>query len=161
ASLSNKTIALTDVREFASDHLRQPHGVQFIDEENIIVANRAGDATIFKLPSSRSGSNGPHLVPVAIIRSGDVLHSPGSVSIIKKDTNLYEALICNNDTNKITRHLIGLTNGYSVTDNEVLVTKRLNWPDGVSFNMEWIAVSNHKAHNVFLYRNTASLNEYS
>jgi hypothetical protein len=40
ASRSSKTIALTDVREFSSAYLRQPHGVQFIDDETIIVANR-------------------------------------------------------------------------------------------------------------------------
>src|SRR5262245_20213693 len=50
ASLSTKSIALTGACEFASEHLRLPHGVQFIDDEAIIVANRAGDITIFKLP---------------------------------------------------------------------------------------------------------------
>jgi hypothetical protein len=160
ASLSSKTITLTDVAEFASDHLRQPHGIQFIDDENIIVANRAGDATIFKLPAPGS-SNCLQLVPIGIIRSGDVVHSPGSVSISKKEDNLYEALICNNDTNNITRHLIDFSNGYSIKSSEVLLAKRLNWPDGISFNREWIAVSNHKFHSVFLYRNTASLHKHS
>jgi hypothetical protein len=158
---SSKTVALTDVRECASDHLRQPHGVQFFDDENIIVANRAGDATIFKLPASGSSSDCSELVLLGIIRSGDVVHSPGSVSIIKKDKTLYEALICNNDINKVTRHLIDFSNGYPVTSNEVLLAKRLNWPDGVSVNGEWIAVSNHRAHVISLYRNTSSLNECS
>jgi hypothetical protein len=93
-----------------------------------------GDATIFKLPTSRPDSHFPELAPVGIIGSGNVVHSPGSVSIIKGDNNLCEALICNNDTNKITRHIISLTNGYNVISNEVLLTKRLNWPDGISFN---------------------------
>jgi DNA-binding beta-propeller fold protein YncE len=155
--LSSRTIVLTDVVEYSSDHLRQPHGIQFIDDETIIVANRAGDATIFKLPA-KSVSNYAELVPLGIIRSGEVVHSPGSVSIMRKDNDVYQALICNNDINKITTHMIDLRFGCTTTSNEVLLSKRLNWPDGISFNEEWIAVSNHKVHTVFLYRNTALLN---
>jgi hypothetical protein len=45
ASYSRNKIAVFEVciaasHEFSSDYLRQPHGVQFIDDETIIVANR-------------------------------------------------------------------------------------------------------------------------
>jgi hypothetical protein len=156
---SSKTIDLTEAREFTSDYLRQPHGVQFLDDEKIIVANRAGDATIFKLPGKSSDC--PELMLLGIIRSGDIVHSPGSISIIKKDIDLYEALICNNDINKVTRHMIDFSNGSPITSNEVLLSNRLNWPDGVSVNGKWIAISNHRAHAVFLYRNTSALHECS
>ena len=158
-SLSSKTISITDVSEFASDHLRQPHGVDFIDDETIIVANRAGDATIFELPAVGSGSN--CVEPLGIIRADHIVHSPGAVSISRKDKNLYETLICNNFTNKITKHLVEAGSDYSVTSNEILLTKRLNLPDGVSVKGEWIAISNHNAHTVFLYKNTELLHEFS
>ena len=98
-SLSSKTISIIDVSEFASAHLRQPHGVDLIDDGNtIIVANRAGDATIFELPAVGSGSNCVELVPLGIIRADHIVNNPGAVSISRKDKNLYEALICNNFT---------------------------------------------------------------
>jgi hypothetical protein len=39
--------------------------------------------------------------------------------------------------------------------------KWLDLPDGVSVSGRWIAISNYKAHCVFLYENTGSLDEHS
>src|SRR6185503_12473350 len=40
-------ITITDAAEISSSYLVQPHGVDFIDDDKVIVANRKGDATIF------------------------------------------------------------------------------------------------------------------
>ena len=45
-----RKITLTDAAEISSPYLKCPHGIDFLDEERIIVANREGDATIFELP---------------------------------------------------------------------------------------------------------------
>jgi hypothetical protein len=155
---SPRKISISDVAEISSTYLRQPHGIDFIDDEKIIVANRNGDAIIFELPSGRGRCE---LVPIEVIRSGDVLNSPAAVSITRKGQDCCEALICSNYGNKITRHLINLRDGCSVDSSEILLKKSLNLPDGVSVSGSWIAISNYKAHTVFLYENTGSLNENS
>ena len=156
-------ITLTDVAAISSNHLRMPHGIDFVDEETIIVANRTADATILKLPSRELGGNCYELAPLEVIRSGDVLQTPGSVSVTRKDDNLYEALICNNYRHNVTRHFLDFSTGCSINSNEVFSNRSLEIPDGIciSNDQHWIAVSNHMTHNVFLYEYNSSLNAFS
>ena len=155
---NSKHITLTSAHEISSSHIKLPHGLDFIDDEKIIVANRGGHPCVFDL--SKLGST--KMTPLAVIRS-DKIEIPGSVGVLKKRQDLYEALICNNVGETVTRHLIDLSAGCSIKNHEVLLKKRLSAPDGIclSKEMQWIAVSNHNAHNVLLYENTPSLNESS
>src|SRR5262245_33862635 len=157
ASPSGRTITLTDVVEISSTHIKRPHGVYFIDDEKIIVANREGGATIFELPSGDVRSN-CELTPLLVIPSPDILNSPGSVYVSRKNKDIYEALICNNYVHKVTRHLLDFTETCPVKNSETLLHKWLNIPDGISANLHWIAVSNHDCRNVLLYKNIDSLN---
>src|SRR5438128_5718994 len=157
-AVSPRKITLTDVTEISSPYLREPHGIDFIDDEQIIVANRQGDATIFKLPSN--GGN-YELLPTEVIRSGDVLTTPGAVSINRKGQGFCEALICSTWGNTVTRHVLKLSERCSLESSEVLLKKWLDIPDGVSICEPWIAISNHNAHSVYLYDSTVLLNQYS
>ena len=104
ASQKSNGITLTDVAEFSSSHLSSPHGLDFIDEEKILVVNREGRACIFELPLSAKGSF--ELTPLAIIRS-DIISVPGSVAVVRDAHDLTEALICNNYVHYVTRHRLG------------------------------------------------------
>jgi len=159
-SANSKHITLTSAHEISSSHLKLPHGLDFIDDEKLIVANREGHTCVFDLSSDTLGS--ADMTPLAVIPS-DKIAIPGSVRVIKKRQGFYEALIVNGGGNTVTRHLIDLGAGCSITNHEVLFKKRLDVPDGIclSKEMQWIAVSNHSAHNVLLYENTPSLNESS
>jgi hypothetical protein len=158
ASQNSKSIVLTDVAEFSSACLSAPHGLDFIDDDKILVANRDGEACIFELPQNAAGSF--ELAPLAIIHS-DNIDSPGSVAVIRNERGLNEALICNNYTHRITRHSLDL--GHATNGSEVLLNKWLEVPDGISVSKqgEWIAVSSHRTHAVLLYENASSLNEVS
>ena len=150
--------------EIASEHhLRCPHGLDFFDDDTIIVANREGDTSIFALPSEWIGGNCYELNPLAVIRSEDLMHSPGSVSLTKKFNDTYEAVICHNYCHNVTRHVIELGNSCTVKSSDVLLRKWLDTPDGVSVSreMRWIAISNHGMQNVLIYRNTSDLNGMS
>jgi len=153
-------IIISDAFEFSSSHLKRPHGVDFIDEEKIIVANREGDITIFELPSG-GGGRSYELMPLEIIRAGEFLTTPGSVSILRKDKGRYEALVCNNFSNQVTRHIIGFNNKLYSTNGEILLKKWISVPDVIAASQRWIAVSNHNCHNVFVYENNGSLAEFS
>ena len=157
-SQTSKNISLTGVAAISSTYLACPHGLDFIDDEKIIVANREGEACIFKLPLGATGRC--ELAPSALIRS-DYISIPGSVAVIGKKEGLYEALICNNYPPSVTRHLLNLEAGCSTKNGEVLLRKWLELPDGISVSkdMRWIAVSNHDAHAVLLYENNASLSQ--
>ena len=160
ASRESKHIMLANVAEISSSYLKYPHGVDFLDDEKILVSNRDGQACIFELPLGAIG--GCELAPQAIIRS-DQVSTPGSVAVIRKERGLYEALICNNYVHKVTRHLLDLGAGLSTKNNEVLLKKWLEVPDGicVSKDQQWIAVSNHNTHTVLVYENNPLLNESS
>jgi len=151
-------ISITDATVISSAHLKQPHGLDFIDDATIIVANRLGDVTIFELPS---GGGNHELAPLEIIRSGDVVDSPGNVSITRGRDDLCEALICNNLSNKVTRHLLDLTDRCVVKKSEILLRKWLDVPNGVSVSGPWIAISSYNNHSVFLYDSSVPLSENS
>jgi WD40 repeat protein len=151
-------IALTDVARIASCHLKGPHGVDFIDDERVVVANRDGDVTIFALPRELGGSC--HLMhPTQVIRSGQLVKGPGAVSVTGREGNRYEILVCNNYADTVTKHWVSLSE--ESTKAELLLRKWINFPDALSASDNWIAVSNHRCRNVLLYNRTQSLNETS
>jgi hypothetical protein len=156
-----RKITLTDATEIFSPHLKYPHGIDFIDEVRIIVANREGDATIFELPRGKGVSNSYQLDPIGVLAADNFIHSPGAVSVIRKDQEICEVLLCNNYANKVTKHVIDLKRGCSLKSDEVLIKKWLDFPDGVSVNGKWIAISNHDARNVLLYDSSTPLHEGS
>jgi hypothetical protein len=157
-----KQIGLTDGFALASPHLRYPHGVDFLDEETIVVANRGGDACVFKLPRANGGRE-CEATPLALIGAAEFLSTPGSVTAIRESPVRGEILICNNFVHTVTRHAYDLSRGCTIGGSRVLLRKWLAVPDGiaVSENRKWIAVSNHDSGHVFLYENTPALNENS
>src|SRR6516165_5571859 len=64
ASDSSKSIALTSATNISSTYLKSPHGIDFINDERIIVANRDGQVCIFELPPN--AIENCELAPVAI-----------------------------------------------------------------------------------------------
>jgi hypothetical protein len=154
-------VSLTRVVEIASADLQHPHGVDFIDDDTIIVANRTGDACVFELPAGDVKRRLHERAPVHVMRAADyrLLASPGSVRVVDGDRATNEILICNNSGNTVTRHVLDRTRGYSIDQGGVVVEKWLDIPDGVSVSRDrrWMAVSNHNTHNVLLYGNPAAL----
>jgi WD40 repeat protein len=158
-------ITLTNAFEIYSDQLNEPHGLDFLDEETIVVTNRSADVIFLKLRSDKIASNSLKLAPLEIIQSGDTgpLRGPSAVSVFRTDQSLYEAVICNNQSNNVTRHLVDSSAGCSVKSNEILLKKWLVIPDGVcvSADRRWLAISNADMRTVFLYEYNSSLNEFS
>jgi DNA-binding beta-propeller fold protein YncE len=162
---SGKQVALTGFMDISSPNLRKPHGVSFIDDDTLIVANREGAATIFRLPAEGM-KNASFYMPALQRVLGDQflrLHSPGSVAVTALGNGLYEALICNNYVHQVTRHILDGKANFAATRSEVLLNRGLSIPDGVAVNGDgrWIAISNHSEHAVYLYEKTPRLNRQS
>lgn len=165
ASPAGSQVALTGAIELSSPSMKRPHGLDFIDDDTIIVANRAGDVAIFRLPAGEPGVRSLEVEPLQIWRAGEVnlVTSPGSVSVVRFGTDSCEILVCNNYGHTVTRHALDLQDDCALGSSEVLLRKWLDIPDGVtvSHDRRWIAISNHNTHSVLLYDNLPSLNEHS
>ncbi len=159
------SVSLTDALEITSSSLRRPHGLFFIDDQTLVVANRGQSATIFAVPPSGTSDRKFDVSPLETIGRDPIHHlkSPGSVTVSRIDRGLYELLICNNYAHYVTRHILETNEGFALRSHEILLNRGLRFPDGVAVDRErrWIAISNHEAHNVCLYENTAHLNPHS
>lgn len=162
SSLGATQVALTGSVELSSPALQWPHGVDFIDDDTVIVTNRTRDVALFTLPSGERGVPSPEVLPLARWPADGATHlnAPGSVAVTRVEDDACEVLICNNNGHTVTRHRLDRNAGHAITHSEILLEKYLNIPDGVSVSPDrrWIAVSNHTAHNVLLYENSPALN---
>jgi 6-phosphogluconolactonase (cycloisomerase 2 family) len=146
--------------EIASPALHEPHGVDFLDEDRIVAANRNGAAPVFALPAADDVPRVHDLAPLFCIPADPTtgLHTPGSVAAVQTGPQEHELLFCNNYAHTVTRHRIGADG--TLRSSEVLLRKWLDIPDGVSVSADrsWIAISNHNTRTVLLYANTPALN---
>jgi hypothetical protein len=154
-------VTLTGGVELSSPALSRPHGLDFIDDETLVVANRAGDVSMFRLPAGTADVQSCAVAPIQTLAAGgtNLLNVPGSVSVVGGVGDLVEILICNNAGSDITRHRLDGDGGHGVRSSEVLLRKWLDVPDGVcvSRDRQWLAVSNHGSHCVLLYEYAAHL----
>ncbi len=137
-----------------SDAFKEPHGLAWADDEVLLVANREGQVPVIRVPRF---VNAPELLvhPIHMLggSAADFIASPGSVSLRALGPDLVEVLICNNYIHTVTRHHLS-REGLSILSSETVFRKGLNVPDGVVFSHsgEWVAISNHNDHSVFIYR---------
>jgi hypothetical protein len=153
-----------DWLELTSPSFNYPHGLFWIDNSTLIVANRGAEAPILKIPLKKPDNKTVEILPVETIRQGhDGLHSPGSVSVSKIGRDLYDVAICNNYAHNVSRHLLDERDNFSAKGSCRLLAKGLDVPDGISHSHsgEWLAVSNHNKNAVFMYKNDSSLDEES
>src|SRR5947207_5871805 len=172
ASSSSATqVALTGGVELSSPALQLPHGLDFIDDNTLIVTSRgrdgpgdgpAANVALFKLPNGEEIVRTHEVPPIARwpANGTTLLNTPGSVAVTRVKEDVGEVLICNNYGDTVTRHLLDRAAGGAIRNSEILLHKYLNIPDGVSVSPDrrWIAVSNHSTHNVLLYENSPALN---
>jgi DNA-binding beta-propeller fold protein YncE len=147
------SISLTDRVLLRSESLRAPHGVSFLDEQTIIVANRDGRVTVFEVPAP--GADEVLVTPLGVV--GGILFrrvkTPGSVEVRQAQPGVYDVLVCNNYGHQVTAHSVDLRSGLSVKNRGALLRQRLDVPDGICLSRdgEWLAVSNHMSGEVFVY----------
>jgi len=52
---SGTRVTLTSALELSSPVFKKPHGIDFIDDDTVVIANREGDVALFKLPPDEPG----------------------------------------------------------------------------------------------------------
>ena len=152
-------IALLRAAEISSPALQEPHGLDFLDEDRIIVANRLGAAPVFRLPTleetPRAHASPPLFAIPADASTG--IHTPGSVAAIEEAPGRHSLIFCNNYANTVTRHTFHADG--RTTGSHVLLRRDLETPDGVavSHDRRWLAISNHDRRSVFVFALDAEL----
>ena len=148
-------VVVTGFTELRSPCLAQPHGLAFIDDDHIVVANREGSVQVFRLPIPAPGIHRLEVEPVQVLVGTEDVEgfmSPGSVAVVRTAPDVHELIVCNNYSNRVTRWLID-SRSHRTLSGEVLLTAGLNIPDGVAVSDDhrWIAISNHDTHEVLLF----------
>lgn len=145
-------VEIGDVRAAGADGLARPHGLTFLDDTTLLVANRESQLSLVCLDEQRVVVQSS---TVLIDGTADVpVRTPGSVAVRRLGGDLVEVFVCNNYAHDVTRYVLDARQDWSIIDQERLLAAGLDIPDGVAVSEggSWIAVSNHNQHAVFLYR---------
>lgn len=154
-------VSAGDFMEVTSKSLRYPHGLDFIDDETLVVANRGGGLAVLRLPGGDFGGRVSQAEILWQFPGGRFrwMRSPGSVVVRHEDSGLLSFLTCNNYSHRVTRHLVDPAESYRLVDKEVFLRRGLIIPDGIALSHDgrWLAVSSHGTHDVKLYSTSGAL----
>jgi hypothetical protein len=154
-------VTIHDFMELRSDCIGEVHGLDFIDDRTLVVANRDGQLAIFALPVESMAGQRQEITALRRINGKPFckLNTPGSVVARHESRGRISLLVCNNYTHLVTRHVVNRWLGYRATSNQPLLKHGLDIPDGIAISRDgqWVAVSSHGTRDVKLYRMSASL----
>ncbi len=157
---SSRPIRIRRHTELHSASLSAPHGVDFLSEELIVVANRAAWLTFYRIPSVDQWRDRMDVEPVHETDSAwfggkgvtrnlggrHVMCGPGSVRVRGS-----EVVVSCNNRNTVTAHAYRLgPDGIEIGDGDLMAQSGLEIPDGIAFSRDgrWLAVSNHHVHGI-------------
>jgi sugar lactone lactonase YvrE len=146
---SGPTASLTRLEQVSSEALREPHGLDWHDDQTLVVANRGGGVAIVRL-------DGPEPPDVTLL---DVsLDAPGSVALRPLGAGRHEVLVCENWRNAVVRLELG-EHG-ELHETGPVQEAWLDLPDGLALSRDgrWLAVSNHNSHSVLVFDRVAGEN---
>src|SRR5262249_7198615 len=128
---------------------REPHGLDFLDEETLVVGNRGGSVVVLRLPSSEQ-TDATWVEPPGAV-AGEASDGPGSVLVDSHDPERPAVLVCNNFTSTITRQAV--EPGGRLGPAEVVARKWIDLPDGLALSRDGrlLASSNHNSHSVLVH----------
>lgn len=155
------SVRLTGAVELRSQALRHPHGVDFLDNDTLVVANRGGAVSVLPIPAT-AGQAIATVAPKRIFARANLLHrvrSPGSVVVLGVRSGVADILVCNNYRHRITRHRFALSAPWTPAISAIALECGLAVPDGIAASPDrsWIAVSNHGTASVHLFDARAGL----
>jgi DNA-binding beta-propeller fold protein YncE len=144
------TVAVGQLAFHDAPSLEEPHGVDFVDDETLVVANRGGELTLLRLPPRGTRDPARPLGSLAC-----ALGAAGSVVARPAASGETELLVVHNWANALARYRA--TPDGSITIGETIARRWLDVPDGLaaSADGEWLAVSNHSTHDVFVFDATS------
>lgn len=146
-------VEFSDFLEIRSPGVGLVHGLDFIDERTLVVANRDGSVAVLRIPDGDFGGREIALEPEVTLR-GRHIQNPGSVAVVDGGGGSIGLLVCNNYVHRVTRYDLDRID-FGERGHELVARWGLNVPDGIalSHDSQFMAVSSHKTHDVKVYLN--------
>ena len=148
-----------DFMEITSDGIGRVHGIDFIDERTLVVANRDGVVTLLEVPEPAPGRRSVEVSVIGEVRGSDGarVDSPGSVAVGRTPDGLVELIVCNNYVDHVTRHVLDPGDGFAERGAAIAYRRGLEIPDGVAVSNDggWTAISSHYTHDVKVFMSGA------
>ena len=155
------TLQLDEPLELTTPGLTYPHGLRWVDDRTLAVADRAGAVYVLPVPAEPGRDRELCVAPLASLDRSrfELLESPGSVALVPIGRDLIEALVCNNYSHRVSQHLFDRANGFELVSSSVLLARDLAIPDGIACTADgrWLAVGSHQQHRVLVYPRDATL----
>jgi hypothetical protein len=159
---STDRVVAESVTATTVEGLCRPHGLAFLDDRTLVVANRESELLLVMLDEP----TGTRPVAASVLLDGShpvPVRSPGSVVAQRLTSRLVEITVCNNFAHDVTRYVLDRACEWRIVFAERLLARDLAIPDGVALSGSgtWIAVSNHERNLVHVYRNSSDLGPHS
>lgn len=157
---SGPSIALDDFVEIHSPAIVDPHGFDFIGNDRLVIANRSGAITVFRLPLRPFHGRTVTLTPERSISRIGLFHrlrTPGSVAVVPRTRNAFDILVCNTFAKRVSSHRINLGGPAYFARGGIEAAAGLDIPDGIAVSPDkrYMAISNHNNHCVSIFDLTA------
>lgn len=156
-ALTASEIRISRLELLSSTELGEPHGVDFLDDQTVVVAGRRSGLGVFRLPAADAPSEAWDVAPLLTLPVREPRDTPGSVVARRVDADTHELLVCANWAHEVRAHTLA---GGRIAPGTIAARRWLDVPDGVAVSGDgaWTAVSNHATHTILVY-DTASLGE--
>jgi hypothetical protein len=149
------SLAATDHVVLRSRDISKVHGLDFINDEMLVVANRDAGLAVFKLPVDAFAGRELTLEALRRVRRTPLcrMKAPGSVVVRHETRGRISLLVCNNSANHITRHVLVPRFRYAILRNHIVLRHGLDIPDGIALSPDdrWLAISSHVDHDVKIF----------
>lgn len=155
-------VCLEDFFELRSPDICEPHGFDFIGNDRIVVANRNGVISIFRIPQPPFDGKIFNVKPERTIGRIGLFHklrSPGSVCVVQETGKNPELLACNTFHHRVSCHPLSSNRLVDRMQSHILLADGLEIPDGVAVSpdLRFIAISNHDRHCVSIFDRSVKL----
>ena len=146
---------LTRGTVITSDTFSQPHGIDFVGDHHLAIANRNGFVELYALPDTAM-SETMHLRPRRTLRRASLVHSlssPGSLVSAPAPAGKARLFVCNNYAHCVTEHIFSLTRHHLPARNHIALDRGFVLPDGVTLSPDgrWLAISSHNTRCIVIY----------
>ena len=149
-----QVVHLNDFLEIESPGITLPHGLDWVNDTALAVANRNGSVAIVDVPREMAGRRlNEEALSIVQGKGFSKMAWPGSVAVTRTTAGATTILACNNYVDRITEHVIDPGARFAETDSSVMYARGLYIPDGIAVSPDrrWIAVSCHGSHSVAIY----------
>ncbi|MCG3268599.1 hypothetical protein [Yoonia sp. I 8.24] len=146
--------------------LKLPHGIDFVDEHTLAVANRKGRLVVLRLPDVPFDGNE---ATADLLYESDKaswrhdMKSPGSVAVANKGRFGYQVLVCLNYSKRIAHQKIFTGFGdHRAYRRRIALKRGMEILDGISVcsQSKSVAISNHDEHAIRVYPSYRSISKH-